>query len=194
MELSPTHISLYGLKIEEGTHFFKHKDELTLPDEDAEYEMYTSSVKKLLGCGFERYEISNFAKDGYFSRHNLKYWQREDYLGMGVSAHSCIGNLRFFESDNMENYSEKHREITCETISEHDILCEKIMLGMRLGRGVDFNELAQIHGKKALEYRNALKKFEKDGYVYENQGSLSFTDKGMYISNYILSEILDFEE
>ena len=194
LALSPTHISLYGLKIEEGTYFARHEGELALPDEDEEYEMYMTSVKKLAKGGFARYEISNFAKEGFFSRHNMKYWQREDYLGMGISAHSCIGNLRFSENDNMENYSVQSREISSETISQHDILCEKIMLGMRLEQGVDFERLAKSHGNIALKYRNALRAFVNDGYVTEENGTLRFTDKGMYISNYILSEILDFEE
>lgn len=192
--LEPTHVSLYGLKIEDGTYFARHVDELELPDEDTEYEMYISSVKRLATHRFERYEISNFAKDGYYSRHNMKYWRREDYLGIGVAAHSCIGNRRFSNTCDMEKYLGGNRADTNETVSEHDILCEKIMLGMRLEKGCDMTLLEAEYGEKLLPYRKALERYTEGGYVTKKGDFLSFSDKGMYISNYILSEILDFED
>ncbi len=193
LRLSPTHVSLYGLKIEDGTHFARHRQELALPDEDTEYEMYLSSVKKLSENGFERYEISNFAKNGFYSRHNLKYWLREDYLGIGISAHSCIWNERFFENNDIENFFGNTYDVSIETISSHDILCEKIMLGMRLEQGVNFELLESEYGKSAEKYKAALEKFIPSGHVVKKADSLCFTDSGMYISNYILSEILDFD-
>ena len=189
-ELSPDHISLYGLKIEEGTHFAKHKDELKLPDEDEEYEMYMSSTSLLASAGYEKYEISNFAKHGKYSRHNLKYWERDDYLGIGLAAHSCIDNRRFSATCDIDVYLGGKSLDTEEIISEHDILCEKIMLGMRLGKGIAFGAL----GNKAQDYKSKLEKFITSGHVKKVGNSLSFSDDGMYISNYILSEILDFEE
>ena len=191
--LEPTHISLYGLKIEDGTYFARHINELKLPDEDTEYEMYISSVKRLAERGFSRYEISNFAKDGHYSRHNLKYWRREDYLGIGLAAHSCIGNKRFCATSDIEKYCCGERIQSAEIISKHDILCEKIMLGMRLDEGCNFSLLEAKHGKKARQYREALEKYSADGYIIKRGNILAFSDKGMYISNYILSEILDFE-
>lgn len=193
-ELGPTHISLYGLKIENGTYFARHAHELELPDEDTEYEMYISSVKRLATHRFERYEISNFAKDGYYSRHNMKYWMREDYLGIGLAAHSCIGSRRFSNTSDMENYLNNKRSDTNETVSEHDILCEKIMLGMRLEKGCNMTALEAEYGEKLLSYRKALEGYAEGGYVNKKGDFLSFSDKGMYISNYILSEILDFED
>ena len=150
--LSPEHISLYGLKIEDGTHFAKHKDELKLPNEDEEYEMYISSSKLLATAGYGKYEISNFSKVGRYSRHNLKYWQREDYLGIGLAAHSCIGNRRFSATCDIEKYLNGESLDTDEIISNHDILSEKIMLGMRLGKGIDFDAL----GSEAQSYKQNL--------------------------------------
>lgn len=187
--LSPEHISLYGLKIEDGTHFARHKNELVLPDEDTEYEMYMSSSRLLASKGYGKYEISNFSRDGKPSRHNLKYWKREDYLGMGLAAHSCIESKRFANTCNLEKYLKGERIESEEAISVHDILCEKIMLGMRLCRGVDFSSL----DKQALTYQKKLEAFISSGHVKRNGTSLSFTDEGMYVSNYILSEVLDFE-
>ena len=148
--LAPDHISLYGLKIEDGTYFGRHKAELQLPDEDSEYEMYIACLNELSSHGYAQYEISNFEKNGKPSRHNLKYWQREDYLGLGVAAHSCIGNKRFENTCDIAKYCGGERLKSSVIISKHDILCEKIMLGMRLSEGCDFTELAKKHGNGAL--------------------------------------------
>ena len=192
--LSPEHVSLYGLKIEDGTYFARHADSLVLPDEDTEYKMYLSSVKKLSRFGLERYEISNFAKDGYASRHNLKYWQREDYLGVGLAAHSCIGSRRFLNVANMEKYFSGERIAGEETITPHDILCEKIMLGMRLDVGVDFELLQKGTDEDVQKYERAFDRYILGGYAKKEGRRLSFSNDGMYVSNSILSEILDFEK
>ena len=188
--LDPEHISLYGLKIEDGTHFAKHKNKLNLPDEDTEYEMYVSSTRFLEKMGYEKYEISNFAKGKAYSKHNLKYWLRDDYLGLGLAAHSCIGANRFSNTTDIEKYFSGDKIDTNETISDHDILCEKIMLGMRLSRGVDFGAL----GETAEQYKKRLENFIPSNHVIKKENTLSFSDDGMYISNYILSETLDFDE
>ena len=187
--LDPEHISLYGLKIEDGTNFAKNRDKLNLPDEDAEYRMYMASTKFLASMGYKKYEISNFAKDGMESRHNLKYWRRQDYLGLGLAAHSCIGNVRFSNTCDIEKYLLKERLDTREEISDHDALCEKIMLGMRLCEGVDLSAL----NSDCRVYEKKLEAFSSSGHIKSNGNSLSFTDEGMYVSNYILSEVLDFE-
>lgn len=191
--LDPDHISLYGLKIEEGTYFGRHRDKLELPDEDVEYEMYLACVTELAKHGYARYEISNFAKDGKYSRHNLKYWKREDYLGLGVAAHSCIGDKRFANTCDIAKYCCENRLESLDTISKHDILCEKIMLGMRLTEGCDFEILKVEHGESTDVYRDALEGYVRQGFVIKNGSRFAFSNKGTYISNYILSEILDFE-
>lgn len=190
--LGVTHLSLYGLKIEEGTYFHKHKNELSLPDEDTEYEMYIESTALLRSLGFSKYEISNFARDGFYSRHNLKYWLRKDYLGLGLSAHSCIGSKRSFNTSDIDEYLSGNVLKKVEEIPPHDVLCERIMLGMRLTEGCNFKELEKEFGSDTVKYRNTLLKFIPSGHVKENEDVLSFSDSGMYISNYILSETLDF--
>lgn len=190
LALSPDHISVYGLQIEDGTYFARHQNELDLPDEETECAMYMDAVRLLTDRGLARYEISNFARPGRQSRHNLKYWRREDYLGLGLAAHSCLGAVRFSNTECLADYLEGRREATRETVSEHDILCERIMLGMRLDEGVDFERL----GEKAAPYRDALLRYVDRGLVKKSGSRLSFTDDGMYVSNAILADVLDFEE
>ena len=103
---SPEHISAYSLKIEPGTLFFKNKDKLLLPDEDSEYNMYQLAVSTLKENGYGHYEISNYAKEGFKSRHNLKYWNCDDYIGFGVSAHSCVGRDRYAAITSIKQYTE----------------------------------------------------------------------------------------
>jgi len=192
--LSPEHISVYGLQIEEGTYFGRHANELALPDEDTEGAMYADTLDFLARKGLAQYEISNFARPGYESRHNLKYWRRQDYLGLGLAAHSCLGNLRFANTESMAFYLSSQREASSQRITAHDILCEKIMLGLRLTEGLDFSALAREHGEQAYKYRKALLPFADRGWMKESDGRLSFTREGMYISNAILAEVLDFDE
>ncbi len=193
VSLAPEHISAYGLKIEEGTPFFEKKESLSLPNEDQEREMYMRAVDLLSENGYARYEISNFAKEGRESRHNLRYWEREDYLGMGLSAYSCLGNERFSNTDDMARYLSGERVAERELVSEHDALCEAVMLGMRLERGIDLSSLAEKYGKGAYDYGKRLAPYEKGGFVRKTAGGYAFTGEGMYVSNAILSEILDFE-
>ena len=192
--LSPEHISVYGLQIEDGTYFAKHRDELALPDEDTERGMYMDTVSTLASRGLPRYEISNFSRPGHESRHNLKYWRRKDYLGLGLAAHSCLGNRRFSNTESLSDYLTGIRRGTCEAVSSHDILCESIMLGMRLDEGVDFSALARRHGDEAYGYRDALARYINHGLVKKIGSSLAFTDDGMYVSNAILADVLDFDE
>lgn len=192
-ELAPEHISAYGLKIEEGTPFFDCRESLPLPDEDEEREMYMRAVELLAERGYGRYEISNFAKPGRESRHNLRYWERKDYLGMGLAAYSCLGNERFSNVGDMARYLSGERVAEREIVSEHDALCEAVMLGMRLDRGVNFDTLAKKHGDDAYLYQKKLAPYEKGGFVRKTKGGYAFTSEGMYVSNAILSDILDFE-
>lgn len=164
-----THISAYMLKIEEGTPFFKLQDRLALPDEDTVSEMYLKTIKVLEQLGFYQYEISNFAKPGFESRHNTKYWTLEPYLGFGPSAHSFWNGERFYYDKNWETVPDGiggGRE-------------EKIMLGMRLTKGVD----------RAL-IKKDISQFINSGYLKTDGKNVAFTPKGMLISNYILSEII----
>ena len=190
--LGPEHISAYGLKIEEGTPFWRERETLALPNEDAERQMYMDAVAFLAAHGYARYEISNFARHGRESRHNLRYWEREDYLGMGLAAYSCLGLERFSNTCDKDRYLAGERVVERESVSTHDALCEAVMLGMRLEKGVNFAALAKTYGHAAWDYQNRLAPYEKGGFVRKTEHGYAFTSEGMYVSNTILSDVLDF--
>ncbi len=187
--LDPEHISSYSLTVEEGTPFHKRRDTLILPDEDTVSEMYLMMGEILSAHGYEKYEISNFAHKGYESRHNLKYWQREEYLGFGPAAHSFYGGIRFAHSRDIEGYLRGENIIeSSDTVAGGEAMDEYVMLGMRLSRGIDIVEFKRLFGVDFNErYGSVFRRFSPE-YVNIDGRNCRFTDKGMLVSNYILSE------
>ncbi len=189
VSLAPEHISSYCLTIEDGTNFGRRRNSLILPDEDTVSDMYRIMTDILRGGGYEKYEISNFAHNGRVSRHNLKYWKREDYLGFGPAAHSFYGGVRFANSRDVEGYlgGLDIRE-EAEMIAANEAMDEYVMLGMRLSEGIDIAEFGRLFGVDFMErYGNTFKRFAPE-YISIDKKRCSFTDKGMFVSNYILSE------
>lgn len=194
MELEPRHLSAYGLQIEEGTPFSRMEEHLALPDEEAVERMYFEGIDLLARYGMRQYEISNFAKEGYESRHNLKYWNCDEYLGFGVAAHSDFCGVRFGNSRDLAAYIEG-REILEEqsNISLEERKNEYVMLRMRLAEGVLASEFERRFGESFWETFGArLKKYEASGLVKVTEEGSAFAPRGMYVSNAILSDILDF--
>lgn len=191
--LSPAHISAYGLKIEEGTAFFERRDALVLPDEESEARMYELCGEVLGAQGYRKYEISNFCKEGRRSRHNLRYWKGLDYLGFGVAAHSFFRGVRFGNSRNLSDFL-AGKEIVCERteLTEADRNDEYIMLGLRLAEGLDEEEFVRRFGMTPQERYPSLKQWIDGGLMCAANGRLFFTDRGFFVSNAILSELLDF--
>ena len=163
------HVSAYMLKIEEGTKFFQMRDRLVLPDDDTVGEMYLKTVDTLASFGIKQYEISNFAVQGFESRHNTKYWTLTPYLGIGKSAHSFWGGKRFF-------YDREWNKIDDGTGGDKE---EQIMLGLRLAKGID----------KSLVDRD-FAEFVKMGYVDDLGERIALTPKGMLVSNTIINYII----
>lgn len=195
VSLSPEHISAYGLKIEDGTPFGKMKNELKLPDEDTEYDMYMHLSNYLSENGYAKYEISNFSHKGRESRHNIKYWKGDDYLGIGVAAHSYFVGERFANSRNITEYI-NNTDITesKRKISDHEKITEFVMLGMRLASGVSRAEFCDKFDFSFDElYGERFKKYINSGFVVDNGDNIFFSDKGFFVSNYILSDVLDFD-
>lgn len=202
MDLDPEHISLYNLKIEENTPFAKEKDTLPLPDEDAECAMYFSAIDTLAAGGWAQYEISNFAKHGRQCVHNLRYWNCEEYLGFGPGAHSYFGGRRFAFRRHLEDYirSLEYPGSVGDLLSENyeikpsERLGEYVMLRMRLSEGVDTEFFAATFG---LDFEKLFGKYlslyAQNGFIEKKSRSWRFTPKGMYVSNYILSAMLDFD-
>lgn len=191
VELHPEHISAYGLKIERGTRFFEKRSSLSLPDEDTEYEMYLSCSEILGAGGYKKYEISNFSLEGRESRHNLRYWRGEDYLGFGVAAHSCFLGERFGNSRDLSAFL-RGEDIVCErqTLTDQDRLNEYIMLSLRLCQGIDIQRLEALVGMPLHEFYPPLSELCRGGFMKIENGRLSFTDQGFFVSNSILSDML----
>ena len=199
--LSPEHISVYGLKVEEGTPFYEKRDSLPLPDEESEYRMYRMAHAALESAGYEHYEVSNYSRRGFASKHNLRYWKNDKYLGFGVAAHSYFGGQRYAYTDDIEAYMLEMEHPTnisnilseCTDIDVFTKETEYVMLAMRLFKGVDFAEYRREFGEDFLrKYASRLETYIKGGFVKVDDRKCAFTLKGMYVSNYILSEILDF--
>jgi oxygen-independent coproporphyrinogen-3 oxidase len=199
--LSPEHISLYNLKIEDSTPFGAIRDSLPLPDEDVEFEMYEYAIDYLTRHGYEQYEISNFAKPGYECKHNLKYWTCQEYLGLGTAAHSYFRNTRFSFIKDIDSFvaaiedTENSSVITDEnyTISPSERVGEYIMLALRLKSGINTAEFNRIFDMDFdLMYEDLLPAYVENGFMDKTETGYAFTSKGMYVSNYILSSMLEF--
>lgn len=174
-----THVSAYLLKIEPNTVFGKKTP--VLPDEDKSAELYLSAVKLLTENGFEHYEISNFSRHGMMSRHNLKYWRRGEYLGIGAAAHSFYRGKRFAVARDLREFIESPQQIEIVTDAFPDETEEKIMLGLRLSEGIP---------KKLWErVKSGLPLIPKRYYKIENE-RLSLTAEGFLVSNEIISTLL----
>ena len=194
--LSPEHISAYGLTVEEGTPFGKMGERLSLPDEDAARQMYFEGIERLASHGYGQYEISNFARVGYESRHNLKYWNCNEYLGFGTAAYSDFGGDRFGNSRDLVAYIDgKEIETERETPTRSQRMNEYVMLRMRLTEGVCAAEFQRRFGCEfETVFGKRLAIYEQHGLVERTYGGWHFTKEGIYVSNAILSEILDFSE
>lgn len=182
------HISSYMLKIEENTPFYFNNDNLKFFSEDefADFYFYTCEIMKRFG--FSHYEISNFSKKGFESRHNLKYWNLDDYLGFGPSAHSLVCGKRFYYENDLNKFINSPN-IT----SEGDFEPEKelVMLALRTGDGLTNQKFREKIGKDIQKaYFEKAKKFETHGFLECDDNSIRLTEKGFLVSNAIISEIL----
>ena len=199
---NPEHISSYLLKIEKNTYFGKIENSLSLPDDDEQYNTYILMCELLEKNGYMQYEISNFAKKGYESNHNKRYWLSEEYVGIGPSAHSYFNGKRYSYKSNLEEYlSELSQTGTVKKIyeAENDEFeaqitksDEYLMLKLRLSDGINQNEYFSRFGEELLEKYPKLKSYVSLGYMKLKDNSYSFTPKGFFVSNYILTDILSF--
>ncbi|MFV0361738.1 MAG: radical SAM family heme chaperone HemW [Suipraeoptans sp.] len=182
INLNPEHISAYSLIIEDGTPFYKMNEEglLKLPNEDSEREMYHTTKKMLKASGYNRYEISNYAKPGYECKHNIGYWKCSEYLGIGDSAASLIGNTRFIKSANEQQVLTKENQME-----------EFMFLGLRMMEGISKED---FHKRFGVNYNNIYqeitKKLVDEGLLVDRDNKVFLTERGVDISNYVMSEFL----
>ena len=190
--LSPEHLSAYSLIVEPGTPFYEKRDTLPLPDEDTLCAMTEQLLTTLRGAGYERYEISNFSRPGKESRHNLHYWSMDDYLGFGPAAHALWCGTRTGHSRDIAAYLDgadiTEPEETLDADAERD---EYVMLRLRLARGIDKTAYRARFGESFdARYAARLTPYLTAGYARSDADTVALTDRGMDISNHILSELL----
>ena len=206
-ELEPEHISAYSLIVEEGTPFYSIYGEggadgnlesmvQPLPDEETERFIYEETETILQKYGYDRYEISNYAKPGYACRHNEGYWRRVNYLGVGLGASSLIENQRFrnFSTydvymDAIQNQKLFHEEV--ESLSVTDEMEEFIFLGLRMMSGISREEFQKKFGKKIEPvYEKQIQQLKKDGLIEFVENRIRLTKRGIDISNYVFEQFL----
>jgi oxygen-independent coproporphyrinogen-3 oxidase len=192
LSLKLPHISLYGLKIEENTRLYKIRNALNIPDEDKEGENFAACLALLRSGGLERYEISNFALPGFESRHNLVYWNADEYIGVGASAHAYFKGYRYYYTSQRQKYTDgDYEKLGLQYIDNDEKEREYIMLRLRLSRGILFSDYKKRFARPfPNNYLEKAEKYVKAGYAKLTAESLSLSDKGMAVSNQILTELI----
>ena len=218
--LRPEHISAYSLIIEKGTPFYeKYRFDAVkreagmrtecLPGEETEYEIYEKTKEVLEQNGYRQYEISNYAKAGYECRHNIGYWKRTDYLGMGLGAASLIDNVRYTNARDLFLYIEETSDIhavpiegvehgmatnlheQADVVSRNAQIEEYMFLGLRMTEGITRAEFRQTFGVEIeAVYAGILPKLAEEGLIRMEAGVIRLTKRGTDISNYVLSQFL----
>ena len=184
--LGATHISSYMLKIEQGTPFALNTPQ-NIPDDDQMCDYYLYACEKLEKMGYIQYEISNFAKEGFQSKHNNIYWLLEDYIGIGPSAHSCLEGKRFYYPRDLHGFI-TNPQIIADGEVDAD---EYIMLSLRLKKGLDLSQLKEKWGRELTKLQmQKLRMLEKQGYIVFDNNTVSLTPKGFLIENAIVCEII----
>lgn len=193
--LSPEHISAYSLILEEGTPLYVNQKSYAFPTEDEDREMYELTGKYLAEEGYQRYEISNYAKDGFACRHNCVYWHRGDYVGFGLGASSMVENVRWKNPEKHAAYAvyvdhpEKWKGGQALTTEEQ--MEEFMFLGLRLTEGIDTGAFQRMFGKTVEEvYGKSIEEFEARGLLARTGERLSLTPHGIDVSNVIFAEFL----
>ncbi len=194
VSLSPEHISIYSLQLEEGTPLYRMRDRYDIPDDDTAADMYESVVAMLKEAGYLHYEISNFAKEGRESRHNKKYWSLDEYIGVGLAAHSDFSGERIENTSDMQKYLSGERIEAKNRISERERAEEYIMLGLRTLRGISESEYFSRFGESLdKRYGEKMRKYEALGLLLRCGDGIRLSERGFEVSNTILSELLNFD-
>ena len=191
VELDVEHVSLYGLKIEEGTAFEKMQLN-DLPDDDMQADMYLLAGDVLRNAGYEKYEISNFAKKGFYSKHNLNYWGANTYYGFGCGAHGYVDDIRYENQVDLESYIQNPLiRLSTTKLSVEEKIEEFVFLGFRKAEGIDIEKLKQEYDYdfEQMNYKS-LQKFLSSGHVVKTKNGYAFSDEGFLLSNEILCEFL----
>lgn len=192
-QLKPQHVSAYSLKIEEGTPLFDayEKGSVQLPSEELEREMYHRINSKLRELGIYQYELSNYALPGWESKHNTVYWENKPYLGVGVSSHSKLDDVRFSNTSNIHEYMECIQKgesviIDSEPIDAEEDLFESIILGLRLNKGIQIDLLNERYAIDfETRYEKVLSSLIQDHLIIREGNTIKLTEKGRDLANQV---------
>jgi len=200
ISLDPEHISAYSLSLDEGSRWHRNVKDGSAepPDDDTGANMYASAMEFLRSRGYHQYEVSSFCLPGYECRHNVNYWDRGEYLGLGPGAWSFIGNRRRANIADVDRYISRLRsgftvqdEDSDESVNREQAALEKLFLGLRKTNGVDLAAYGSLFGGDALDaLLKRIGDLERDGLVNINKGILALTGRGMLLSNTVLSRII----
>ena len=206
----PEHLSVYGLMLEEGTPLYlkynvqqsaglgRHNTPILLPDDDLQAEMYFWAVERLKQRGYIHYETSNFCLPGYECKHNLGYWQGEDYLGLGPAAVSCLNDTRFTNVESISEYllmlAEGKRPIDMnlyEALTEREMIAERVILGLRLAEGVNLETFKADFGVNLTDiYSDVLERYLSEGVLLIQDGYLRLNKKFIFVANSVLQDFV----
>ena len=190
VELGANHLSLYMLDLEERTPLQVQaaRGRVALPEDDLVADLYLEAIERLAGAGLHQYEISNFARPGEESRHNLRYWTRSEYLGFGLGAHSFVGRERFANTRDIREYIERSPDTRdfSETLGEDEVRRETIFLQLRQAAGMCYEDLVALRGKEGIEW---IERGLQGGWLRRNDGRVAFTPSGYLQSNDFISQL-----
>ena len=200
LSLIPQHLSCYGLKVEEGTPLAARVAQgEVLPDDDQQADLYLWTVGRLERAGYPQYEISNFAKPGFASRHNLRYWLTQPYIGFGPGAHSDFGGRRYSFVRDLDAYIQgvlQGGDIIDESeiIPKRDRCGEYLMLRLRTVQGINEQEYRSTYFMDFAPLQARLEQFRTQGWAEQTDGRWHFTPKGFLLSNQLIGDLLERQE
>ena len=200
LSLIPQHLSCYGLKVEEGTPLAARVAQgEVLPDDDQQADLYLWTVGRLERAGYPQYEISNFAKPGFASRHNLRYWLTQPYIGFGPGAHSDFGGRRYSFVRDLDAYIQgvlQGGDIIDESeiIPKRERCGEYLMLRLRTVQGINEQEYRSTYFMDFAPLQARLEQFRAQGWAEQTDGRWHFTPKGFLLSNQLIGDLLERQE
>ena len=191
-DLEPEHISAYGLKLEPGTPLYERQAQETLPDDDLQADMYLWAVEELARRGYEQYEISNFARPGRASRHNLKYWHMEEYAGFGPGAHSDFGGVRYAYEKDLDAYLAGELRLSEEAeIPPVEREQEYVMLSLRTAEGISRRQVEYGYRRPFAPLEQLLETYAAHGLAAPTEAGWRLTPRGFLVSNQIIGALLE---
>ena len=199
VKLNPSHISAYSLILEEGTklYYMYEKNEFEMIDEDTDIKMYNYTINYLKDNGYNQYEISNYAKNGFECKHNILYWKCNHYIGLGPGASGYIDDYRYNNLESLNDYHEKllnnEKPIDfIDKLSIEDKIQEKIFMGLRMNEGIKFDEFKNEFNLDFKErFKDILKRLSNNKLIVEDEFGIKFTQEGREISNSIFVEFMN---